>query len=94
MPTVKKVQLDRTVGEALGIESKETEILGRINKLVTDMALDLNKKMAELGATVADEHGPIIPQPESDRDKIMFMAGQVSLASFMIGATLGYGKHE
>lgn len=63
------------------------EALVQINTLCKDQIARLYEQMEQLGAVVKDEYGHKIPQPETDRDRIMFAAGQVSLAAFIQGAT-------
>jgi hypothetical protein len=60
----------------------------RINGLCREQMKSLHERLEALGAKVRDEQGMLIPMPqESDRDKIMFLAGQLSLALFIQGAT-------
>lgn len=65
-----------------------TEMLDQINVLCKDQVRRLYESMEKLGAEVKDESGRIIPQPQTDRERIMFAAGQVSLALFIQGATM------
>ena len=101
MPTVRKVQIPngKTVGEVLGITSSVTpndaaDTLQRINTLMRESVESLNDGMKRLGAEVQDERGRKIPQAVTDQDKIMFQAGQLNMALFILGATLQYRKNE
>ena len=84
----------KTVGEALEAARNDVavETLERIHILMSESVKRLQKEMADLGAEVEDEHGAKIPQAVSDRDKIMFKAGEQSLALFIMGVTLSYRK--
>jgi len=64
------------------------ELVKQINVLCKDQIDRLPEQMAALGAIVKDEHGSIIPQPQTDRERVMFAAGQLSLAFFIYGATM------
>lgn len=64
-----------------------TEKLRSVNEMCKETVKRLYKEMEDLGATVRDEAGALIPSPKTDQDKIMFLAGQVSLALFIQGAT-------
>lgn len=64
------------------------EVLDQINVLCKDQVRRLYEDMEKLGAVIKDEHGNKIPQPQTDRERIMFAAGQVSLALFIQGATM------
>lgn len=63
------------------------EQLKSINEMCKETVKRLYKEMEDLGATVRDEAGAIIPQPKTTQDQIMFRAGQLSLALFIQGAT-------
>jgi hypothetical protein len=60
----------------------------RIHDFCKDQVASLYEQLEALGAKVRDERGMLIPIPqENDRDKIMYLAGQLSLALFIQGAT-------
>jgi len=65
----------------------DAEKLHNINEMCKETVKRLNKEMEDLGAAVRDEAGALIPQPKTTQDKIMFLAGQLSLALFIQGAT-------
>ena len=66
----------------------EETLLQRINVLCKEQVKNSHQKMDDLGAKVQDANGSVvIPQPENDRDKIMFAAGQMSWALIIQGVT-------
>lgn len=67
------------------VERLQTKAL-RLHGLTTKAVNDVYEKMEKLGANVSDERGRLIPQPQNDREKIMFLAGQATFALFFKGA--------
>lgn len=65
------------------------QVVRQVNTLCKDQVEKLYAQIEALGGVdlVRDEHGRKIPQPQTERERIMFAAGQISLALFIQGAT-------
>jgi hypothetical protein len=63
------------------------ELSERLNVFAKETVENIYKDMEKLGANIRDDHGKLIPNPQNDQEKIMFLAGQVTLALFLQGAT-------
>jgi len=59
----------------------------RINGFMKESVDRSYQKIENLGTPIRDERGRLLPQPQSDREKVIFLSGQISMALFVQGAT-------
>lgn len=63
------------------------ERVEQINGFMEETIARLYKEIEEYGVKVRDQFGHLLPQPQNDREKLMLLTGQISLALFVQGAT-------
>jgi len=61
--------------------------IDRINGFMQETVARLYDDIEKLGTKVQDELGHLLPQPQNDRERVMFLSGQISLGLFVQGAT-------
>lgn len=60
----------------------------RINRLMQETVDKFYQEIENLGTTIRDEHGHLLPLPQNERERVMYLSGQISMALFVQGATM------
>lgn len=68
-------------------KDERIERIERINGFMEETVTRLYKEIEKLGTKIQDEQGHMLPQPQNDRERVMFLAGEISMALFVQGAT-------